>query len=72
MYESFRHECAVRFLCNLRHKKGLTWFRQYISKYNFDEQLLRDFYTQYELGNRGEWGRWTSKNTLSLRQDLGI
>ena len=72
MYESFRHECAVRQLCLYRHKWGLNKFRLYISKHNFDEQLLRDFYTQYELGNRGEWGRWTSKNTLSLLRDLGI
>ena len=70
MYEQARHECGVRFLCNLRHKKGLAWFRQYISKYNFDEQLLRDFYTQYELGNRGEWKCW--KNSLSQQQGLGI
>jgi hypothetical protein len=72
MYEQARHECGVRFLCNLRHKKGLAWFRQYISKYNFDEQLLRDFYTQYELGNRGEWGKWILKNGLSQQQGLGI
>jgi hypothetical protein len=70
MYEQARHECGVRFLCELRAKKGLTWFRQYISKHNFNEQLLRDFYTQYELGNRGEWGKW--KNTLSQQQGLGI
>ena len=72
MYEQARHECGVRFLCNLRHKKGLAWFRQYISKHNFDEQLLRDFYTQYELGNRGEWGKWITKNGLSQQQGLGI
>jgi hypothetical protein len=72
MYEQARHECAVRFLCYLRHKKGLTWFRQYISKYNFDEQLLRDFYTQYELGNRGIYGTWILKKSLSQQQGLGI
>ena len=72
MYEKARHECAVRFLCELRAKKGLNWFRQYISKHNFDEQLLRDFYTQYELGNRGEWGKWILKNGLLQQQGLGI
>jgi hypothetical protein len=70
MSESFRHECGVRFLCNLRHKKGLSWFRQYISKHNFDEQLLHDFYTAYAAGNRGNWG--CMKGILSQQQDLGI
>jgi hypothetical protein len=72
MYEQARHECAVRQLCIYRQKWGLNKFRLYISKYNFDEQLLRDFYTQYELGNRGEWGKWILKNTLSQQQGLGI
>jgi hypothetical protein len=66
----FQHDCAVRFLCNLRHKKGLTWFRQYISKYKFNEQLLGDFYDQWKLGNKGEWGCW--KKSLSQQQGLGI
>jgi hypothetical protein len=72
MYEQARHECGVRYLCALRHKKGLTWFRQYISKHSFDEKLLQDFYTQYKLGNKGEWKTWISKNTLSQQQGLGI
>jgi len=72
MYEGFKHECAVRQLCIYRHKWGLNKFRLYISKYNFDEQLLRDFYTQYELGNRGEWGKWILKDGLSQQQGLGI
>jgi len=72
MYEQARYECGVRYLCALRHKKGLKWFREYISKHNFDEQLLRDFYTQYELGNKGEWGKWILKNTLSQQRGLGI
>ena len=70
MYEQAKHECGVRYLCYLRHKKGLTWFRQYISKHNFDEKLLRDFYTQYKLGNKGEWGCW--KNTLLEQRGLDI
>jgi hypothetical protein len=72
MYEQARYECGVRYLCALRHKKGLKWFREYISKHNFDEQLLRDFYTQYELGNKGEWGKWILKNTLLQQRGLGI
>ena len=72
MYEQARYECAVRQLCIYRQKWGLNKFRLYISKYNFDEQLLRDFYTQYELGNRGEWGKWILKNTLLQQQGLGI
>jgi hypothetical protein len=54
----FQHDCAVRFLCNLRHKKGLTWFRQYISKYQNVHEFLIDFQDQYSKGNRGEWGCW--------------
>jgi hypothetical protein len=72
MYEQAKHECGVRYLCALRHKLGINKFRLYISKHNFDEQLLRDFYTQYELGNKGEWGKWILKNTLSQQQGLGI
>ena len=70
MYEKAKHECGVRYLCYLRHKKGLTWFRQYISDKNFSQALLNDFYTQYKLGNKGEWKCW--KNTLSQQQGLGI
>jgi hypothetical protein len=72
MYEQARHECAVRQLCKWRKEWGLNKFRQYLSKHTLDERLLRDFYTQYELGNRGEWGRWILKNTLSQQQGLGI
>ena len=66
MYEQAKHECAVRYLCYLRYKKGLAWFRVYISQHNFNEQLLRDYYTQYKLGNKGEWKCW--KNTLLQEQ----
>ena len=62
MYEQAKHECGVRYLCALRHKKGLAWFRNYISEKKLPEALLRDFYSQYQLGNRGETGCW--KNTL--------
>jgi len=70
MYEQARHECGVRYLCHLRHKKGLAWFRNYISEKNFSQALLNDFYDQWKLGNKGEWGCW--KNTLSQQRDLGI
>jgi len=70
MYEKAKHDCGVRYLCALRHKKGLTWFRLYISKHKLNEALLNDFYTQYKLGNKGEWKCW--KNTLSEQQGLGI
>ena len=70
MYEQAKHECAVRQLCKWRHEWGLNKFRLYISKHNFDEQLLRDFYSQYTAGNRGKIKCW--KNTLSQQQGLGI
>ena len=70
MYEQARHECGVRYLCYLRHKKGLAWFRNYISDKNFSQQLLNDFYDQWKLGNKGEWGCW--KSTYLQQQGLGI
>lgn len=70
MYEQARHECAVRYLCHLRNKKGLTWFRVYISKYEFSQQLLSDFYDQWKLGNKGEWKCW--KKSSLQQQGLGI
>ena len=72
MHEGFKHECAVRQLCKWRKEWGLNKFRLYITKYSFDELLLQDFYTQYELGNRGDKGIWILKNTLSQQQGLGI
>ena len=72
MYEQARHECGVRFLCNLRHKKGLAWFRNYITDKEVLHQYFADYQTQYGLGNRGKWGTWILKNTLSQQQGLGI
>ena len=68
--QEHKHRCGVRFLCNLRYKKGLAWFRNYISEKNFSAALINDYYEQYQLGNRGEWKCW--KNTLSEQQDLDI
>lgn len=70
MYEQAKHECGVRYLCHLRHKKGLTWFRNYISDKKFSQQLLNDFYDQWKCGNKGDWGCW--KNGLSQQRGLGI
>jgi hypothetical protein len=72
MFDEAKHRCGVRYLCYLRHKKGLTWFRTYIFDKNFSKVVLEDFYTQYKLGNKGEWGKWISKNGLSQQQGLGI
>ena len=58
MYEKARHECGVRYLCALRHKKGLAWFRVYISKSPNIHNLLNDFIDQYAKGNRGEKNCW--------------
>ena len=58
MYDKARHECAVRQLCAYRHKWGLNKFRLYISRHKFSEALLSDFYDQWKLGNKGEWGCW--------------
>jgi hypothetical protein len=58
MYEKTKHRCGVRFLCNLRHKKGLAWFRNYIADKKVLHQYFADYQTQYSKGNRGEWGKW--------------
>ena len=58
MYEQARHECGVRFLCHLRHKKGLAWFRKYVSDSPKIHHLFNDFVDQYAKGNRGEKGCW--------------
>lgn len=70
MYEQAKHECGIRYLCYLRHKKGLTWFRNYIVEKHINAKLINDFYTAYKAGNRGEWG--CMKGILSQQQDLGI
>jgi len=72
MYEEAKHRCAVRFLCNLRHKKGLKWFREYIIGKQVLHQYFADYQQQYALGNRGEWGKWILKDILSQQQGLGI
>jgi hypothetical protein len=37
---------------------GLAKFRTYISEKPNLYQYFADFTTQYEKGNRGEWGKW--------------
>ena len=58
MYEEAKHRCGVRFLCNIRHKKGLSWFREYVSKSPNIHHLLNDFIDQSSKGHRGEKGIW--------------
>jgi hypothetical protein len=72
MYDKARHECGVRYLCSLRHKKGLTWFRNYIVDKEVLHQYFADYQEQYSLGNRGEWKKWILKNGLSQQQGLDI
>jgi len=72
MYEQARHECGVRYLCYLRHKKGLKWFREYIIGKEVLHQYFADYQEQYALGNRGEWGKWILKKSLSQQRGLGI
>ena len=72
MYDKARHECGVRYLCYLRNKKGLTWFRNYISTNPKVHEFLIDYQQQYALGNRGEYGTWILKKSLSQQRGLGI
>jgi len=60
----------VRQLCKWRAEWGLAKFRLYISKHQLSEALLKDFKTQYELGNKGEYKCW--KKPLLQQQGLDI
>ena len=64
------HQCRVRQLLAWRHEWGLEKFRKYVTKYQFDKQVLKDFYDQWQLGNKGEKGCW--KKSLLEQQDLDI
>jgi hypothetical protein len=71
MYEKARHECGVRYLCYLRHKKGLTWFRNYIAEKHINQVLLNDYFDQWKLGNKGEWGCW-KKSLLQAQEQATL
>lgn len=62
--QEHKHRCGVRFLLHLRHKKGLSWFRNYIADKNFSKVVWDDFYSQWKLGNRGIWGEWKCQDGL--------
>lgn len=70
--QEHKHRCKVRQLLQYRKEWGRVKFREYLAKYNFDQQTINDFVEQWELGNRGETNKWILKNTLSQQQDLGI
>ena len=53
-----KHRCAVRQLCKWRHQWGLAKFREYLSKYQIDGDLLNGFADQWKKGNKGGWGTW--------------
>tara|TARA_R110000868_G_scaffold142869_1_gene360421 strand:- start:209 stop:382 length:174 start_codon:yes stop_codon:yes gene_type:complete len=55
---NWRKECAVRQLCKWRHQWGLAKFREYLSKYQIDSDLLNGFADQWKKGNKGGWGTW--------------
>ena len=70
--ELYKHQCKVRQLLKYRKEWGRAKFREYLAKYNFDQQTINDFVEQWESGNRGENKTWILKNTLLQQQDLGI
>jgi hypothetical protein len=51
-------QCAVRQLCKWRAEWGLQKFREYLSKYQIDSEILNMFADQWQKGNKGEWGKW--------------
>jgi len=55
----FRLRSAARQLIKYRADWGLVKFREYLSKYQIDSEILRLFAEQWDRGNRtGEWGKW--------------
>jgi hypothetical protein len=56
--QEFRTRSAVRQLCKWRAEWGLQKFREYLSKYQIDSEILNMFAEQYSRGNRGEWKEW--------------
>ena len=70
--QQHRHQCSVRQLLKFRKEWGREKFRDYLIKYKFDKQTIADFVEQWELGNKGENGKWILKNTLSQQQGLDI
>jgi len=55
---NWRKECAIRQLCKWRSEWGLAKFREYLSKYQIDSNLLNGFVEQWKKGNKGEWNTW--------------
>ena len=55
---NWRKECAVRQLCKWRSEWGLAKFREYLSNYKLDSQLLTDFADQWKKSNKGNKGEW--------------
>jgi hypothetical protein len=56
--QEFRIRSAVRQLCKYRAEWGLQKFREYLSKYQIDSEILNMFADQWQKGNKGEWGKW--------------
>ena len=56
--EEWKKQCAVRQLCKYRTDWGLQKFREYLSKYQIDSELLKLYSDQWQKGNKGEWGKW--------------
>jgi len=54
----YKHQCAVRQLCYWRATWGLAKFREYLSKYKLDSNLLIGFADQWTKGNKGNQGEW--------------
>jgi len=56
--QEFKYQSGVRLLCKWRSQWGLAKFREYLSKYQIDSDLLNGFADQWKKGNKGEWGIW--------------
>jgi hypothetical protein len=56
--DEYRVQSATRQLCKYRADWGLQKFRDYLSKYQIDSELLKLYGEQWQKGNKGEWKTW--------------
>jgi len=60
--EKYRHECEVRVYLRERSQKGKEGLRKMLNHPKLStkrrEQLVKDIWEQWTLGNKGEEGCW--------------
>lgn len=60
-YETYRHQCEVRWCLKMRKEFGKSWLIKYlnsITNKQRQDKLRIDIWNQWTLGNRGEDKTW--------------